>query len=116
EMQRQDFDIPLLIGGATTSRAHTALRIEPAYSNAATVWIKDASRAVGVAQSLVSDNQRAEFERALREDYAEVRRRHGERGPGKQIIGLDDARSRRPAIDWATYQPPVPKQPGLTRF
>ncbi|MFB9069367.1 methionine synthase [Pseudofulvimonas gallinarii] len=116
EMQRQGFDIPLLIGGATTSRAHTALRIEPAYSNAATVWIKDASRAVGVAQSLVSDNQRAEFERALREDYAEVRRRHGERGPGKQIVALDVARERRPIIDWSAYEPPTPRQPGLTVF
>ncbi len=116
EMQRQGFDIPLLIGGATTSRAHTALRIEPGYSGSSVVWVKDASRAVGVAQSLVSDNQRDEFAKSIRDDYAEFRRRHGERGPGKQIIPFAQAQSQKPKIDWASYTPPVPNQPGLTVF
>src|SRR5690606_34006982 len=116
EMQRQEFNVPLLIGGATTSRAHTALRIEPGYRNATTVWIKDASRAVGVAQSLVSQDKRDDFARSIREDYAEVRRRHGERGPGKKIISFDKARAQKPAIDWAAYDPPAPRQPGLTVF
>ena len=116
EMQRQEFNVPLLIGGATTSRAHTALRIEPGYRNATTVWIKDASRAVGVAQSLVSEDKRDDFARSIRDDYAEVRRRHGERGPGKKLIGFDKARAQKPAIDWAAYDPPAPRQPGLTVF
>ncbi len=116
EMQRQSFAIPLLIGGATTSRAHTALRIEPGYGNATTVWVKDASRAVGVAQSLVSEGQREAFAATLRSEYAEVRRRHGERGPGKQIISYQKARAQKPKIDWPNYEPPQPKQPGLTVF
>ncbi|MDZ3824101.1 MAG: methionine synthase [Pseudoxanthomonas sp.] len=116
EMQRQGLSIPLLIGGATTSRAHTALRIEPAYPAAPTVWVKDASRAVGVAQSLVSPGQREDFVQALRADYAQVRASHGDRGPGKQLIDWDEARRRRPQVDWSGYRPPVPRQAGLTRF
>jgi 5-methyltetrahydrofolate--homocysteine methyltransferase len=114
EMQRQGFEVPLLIGGATTSRAHTALRIEPHYSAAPTVWVKDASRAVGVAQSLVSPAQREGFAAALREEYAGVRRHHADRGPGKQIVPFATARERKPRIDWSTYTPPAPRQPGLT--
>ncbi|HMM26258.1 MAG TPA: dihydropteroate synthase, partial [Pseudoxanthomonas mexicana] len=75
EMQRQGFDTPLLIGGATTSRAHTALKIDPHYQ-APTVWVKDASRAVGVAQSLISRDMRAAFVAANDADYAEIRERH----------------------------------------
>ncbi|MFA7541659.1 MAG: methionine synthase, partial [Lysobacterales bacterium] len=116
EMQRQNFDIPLLIGGATTSRAHTALRIEPGYDKACTVWIKDASRAVGIAQQLVSDEQRAALTEALRSDYAEVRRRHANRGPGKKLIDFATAQAQKPAIDWVAYDPPAPNQPGLTVF
>jgi 5-methyltetrahydrofolate--homocysteine methyltransferase len=116
EMQRQGLTMPLLIGGATTSRAHTALRIEPGYATAPTVWVKDASRAVGVAQSLVSPTQRVTFAAALRDEYAEVRQRHGDRGPAKQIIPFDKAQAQKPAIDWAGYQPPEPRQPGITVF
>src|SRR5690606_22834537 len=116
EMQRQGFTIPLLIGGATTSRAHTALRIAPAYGSAPTVWVKDASRAVGVAQALVSATQREAFARTIAEDYAEVRRRHGDRGPGKRIIPFAQARERRPVIDWPACTPPAPRRPGLTVF
>src|SRR5262249_31666023 len=76
EMQRQGFALPLLIGGATTSRAHTALKIDPNYKAAPTVWVKDASRAVGVAQSLVSGELRAAFVAANDADYAEIRERH----------------------------------------
>ncbi|NEL42682.1 MAG: hypothetical protein G3W69_33265, partial [Xanthomonas perforans] len=75
EMQRQGFEIPLLIGGATTSRAHTALKIHPHYT-APTVWVKDASRAVGVAQSLISRDLRQAFVAANDADYAEIRARH----------------------------------------
>ncbi|HEY2623918.1 MAG TPA: methionine synthase [Dyella sp.] len=115
EMQRQDFHIPLLIGGATTSRAHTALKIEPHYKSP-TVWVKDASRAVGVAQSLVSKDLVDAFMSKVRAEYAEVRERHRNRGPGKQLVSLGKARSQRFTCDWANYQPPQPRQPGITVF
>jgi 5-methyltetrahydrofolate--homocysteine methyltransferase len=115
EMQRQDFHIPLLIGGATTSRAHTALKIEPHYKSP-TVWVKDASRAVGVAQSLVSKDLVDNFMAKIRAEYAEVRERHRNRGPGKQLVSLEKARSQRFTCDWANYTPPTPHQPGVTVF
>ena len=115
EMQRQDFHIPLLIGGATTSRAHTALKIEPHYK-AGTVWVKDASRAVGVAQSLVSKDLVDDFLAKVRADYADVRERHRNRGPGKQLVPLAKAREQRFRCDWAAYEPPQPRQPGVTVF
>ena len=115
EMQRQDFHIPLLIGGATTSRAHTALKIEPHYK-AGTVWVKDASRAVGVALSLVSKDLVDDFLAKVRADYADVRERHRNRGPGKQLVSLTKARAQRFSCDWATYAPPQPNKPGVTVF
>ncbi|TCV97035.1 methionine synthase (B12-dependent) [Luteibacter rhizovicinus] len=115
EMQRQDFHVPLMIGGATTSRAHTALRIEPHYK-APTVWVKDASRAVGVAQSLVSKDLVEDFIAKVRADYAEVRERHRNRGPGKSLVPLSKARAQRWTCDWAAYEPPTPKAPGITVF
>ncbi|GAB2551261.1 methionine synthase [Rhodanobacter koreensis] len=115
EMQRQNFHIPLLIGGATTSRAHTALKIEPHYK-AGTVWVKDASRAVGVAQSLVSKDLVDDFLAKVRADYVDVRERHRNRGPGKQLVPLSKARAQRFSCDWAAYEPPQPNQPGITVF
>lgn len=115
EMQRQDFQVPLMIGGATTSRAHTALRIEPHYKSP-TVWVKDASRAVGVAQSLVSKDLVDEFIAKVRSEYAEVRERHRGRGTGKQLVPLAKAREQRFRGDWESYVPPVPKTPGITVF
>ena len=115
EMQRQDFHIPLLIGGATTSRAHTALKIEPHYKSP-TVWVKDASRAVGVAQSLVSKDLVDNFMAKVRAEYAEVRERHKQRGSGKPLVPLEKARAQRFTTDWASYEPPAPRQPGITVF
>ncbi|HEY9253530.1 MAG TPA: methionine synthase [Stenotrophomonas sp.] len=112
ELQRQQFDIPLLIGGATTSRAHTALKIDPHYS-APTVWVKDASRAVGVAQSLISHELRAAFVSANDADYAEIRQRHRNRGDAKRLVSLQHARAQRFDGGWDDYVPPTPKQPGL---
>ena len=112
ELQRQQFDIPLLIGGATTSRAHTALKIDPHYS-APTVWVKDASRAVGVAQSLISRDLRAAFVSANDADYAEIRQRHRNRGDAKRLVSLQHARAQRFDGGWDEYVPPTPKQPGL---
>ena len=115
EMQRQEFSVPLLIGGATTSRAHTALKIEPHY-RCPTVWVKDASRAVGVAQSLISRELVDDFMAKVRADYAEIRARHRDRGPGKKLVPLATARAQCWTCDWAQYTPPAPACPGITVF
>ena len=115
EMQRQGFTMPLLIGGATTSRAHTALKIDPHYKSP-TIWVKDASRAVGVAQSLMSPELRDDFVQAAARDYAEVRQRHRNRGDGKKLVTLEKARANRFTFDWANYDPPAPRQPGIHVF
>ncbi|WP_235567815.1 methionine synthase, partial [Lysobacter sp. Root690] len=115
EMQRQGFTMPLLIGGATTSRAHTALKIDPHYKSP-TIWVKDASRAVGVAQSLISIDLREPFVAANASDYAEIRERHKNRGDGKRLVSLEKARGQRYDGGWDDYVPPVPKQPGLHVF
>ncbi len=115
EMKRQNFRIPLLIGGATTSRAHTALRIEPNYEHAC-VWVKDASRAVGVAQSLVSRELVDDFLAKVHAEYAEVRERHRNRGPGKRLVSLEAARANAFRFYWKSYSPPVPRRPGITVF
>ncbi len=115
EMQRQGFTLPLMIGGATTSRAHTALKIAPHYRSP-TVWVKDASRAVGVAQSLISPDLRALFVAANEADYAAIRARHKDRGGAKRLVSLDAARTQAFRPDWSQYTPPAPKQPGLTVF
>jgi 5-methyltetrahydrofolate--homocysteine methyltransferase len=90
----------LLIGGATTSRAHTALKIDPHYKSP-TVWVKDASRAVGVAQSLISTDLRGAFVAANEADYAEIRRRHLNRGDAKRLVPLAKARAQKFQGDWA---------------
>ncbi len=115
EMQRQNFHLPLLIGGATTSRAHTALKIEPHYKSPC-VWVKDASRAVGVAQTIVSKDLIGPFMAKIRGEYAEIRERHKLRGPGKRLVSIEHARSRRFTCDWKNYSPPTPVKPGVTVF
>ena len=115
EMQRQGFELPLLIGGATTSRAHTALKIDPHYKSP-TIWVKDASRAVGVAQSLISPELRGKFVATSEADYAEIRERHRNRGSGKRLVSLDKARAQRFDGGWDDYTPPAPARPGLTVF
>ncbi len=112
EMERQGFTLPLMIGGATTSRAHTALKIDPHYK-APTVWVKDASRAVGVAQSLISSELREAFVAANEADYADIRQRHRNRGDAKRLVTLAKARAQRFDGGWDTYTPPAPRKPGL---
>ncbi len=113
EMQRQNFVLPLLIGGATTSRAHTALKIDPHYKSP-TVWVKDASRAVGVAQSLISKELVDDFLAKVSAEYADIRERHKDRGPAKRLVTLEHARGQAFAGNWETYTPPVPNKPGIT--
>ncbi len=115
EMKRQGFDKPLLIGGATTSRAHTALKISPHYASP-TVWVKDASRAVGVVQSLISVDLRDKFVAANEADFAEIRERHKNRGDAKRLVSLAKARGQRFDGGWADYTPPVPNRPGISVF
>jgi len=109
ELERQGFKQPLLIGGATTSRAHTALKIEPYYKSPV-VWVKDASRAVGVAQNLVSPTHREPYLDRIRQEYAEVRTRHKDKADGKKLIPFDTARQRA----FKSPATPVrPRQPGV---
>ena len=115
EMKRQGFSMPLLIGGATTSRAHTALKIDP-YYDAPTIWVKDASRAVNVAQSLISPDLRSGFVAANESDYADIRERHKNKSDAKRLVSLEKARGQKFDGDWANYTPPAPKQPGLHVF
>ena len=109
EMERQGFDIPLLIGGATTSRAHTAVKIEPRYSRAPVVWVKDASRAVGVAQSLISPELKGPYAGRIRAEYAELRESLAGRKKRIEWLGLEQARANRPKIDWQTFVPTRPR-------
>jgi 5-methyltetrahydrofolate--homocysteine methyltransferase len=112
EMQRQGLKMPLLIGGATTSRAHTAVKIEPNYEQPV-VWVKDASRAVGVAQNLISTDLKEEFVEGIRTDYEKARAAHAGRVAQTQWLSLADARANRARIDWSKYDAPVPKQAGV---
>ncbi|HRK56859.1 MAG TPA: vitamin B12 dependent-methionine synthase activation domain-containing protein, partial [Burkholderiaceae bacterium] len=115
EMQRQDFNLPLLIGGATTSRVHTAVKIAPHYQRGPVVYVSDASRAVGVCQNLVSDDAREPFLAELQKEYARVREQHaGKKGPA--LISLEAARANPSRIDWTGYTPPRPKFIGRREF
>jgi len=115
EMTRQQWDIPLLIGGATTSRAHTAVKIAPAYAGP-TVHVLDASRSVAVLGQLRSAERRPAFVSATAAEYARLRERHAARDAGTVLLPLADARQRRTAIDWSCYAPPVPRVPGRSVF
>jgi len=112
EMQRQGFTIPLLIGGATTSMAHTAVKIEPNYEHPV-VYVKDASRAVGVCTQLLSNDLRDAFAAEIRADYAVTRERHLKHKSDTVRLPLAEARANKFKIDWARYTPPVPQQPGV---
>lgn len=111
EMRRLDFAVPLLIGGATTSRTHTALRVAPAYAGI-TVYVKDASRAVGTVARLLG-NDRNTFSVELAADYEQVRKRYAERHNGERLIPFSAARANAPGYDWRIYDPPVPRITGV---
>ena len=113
EMEREGFTIPLLIGGATTSRVHTAVKIAPNYSYT-TVYVKDASRAVGVASNLLSDDLRRDFIANLKSEYDEVRQRHAGKQQRIAWLTLEAARHNKLKIDWQANPPVRPKQLGVT--
>ncbi|OFJ55472.1 methionine synthase [Mycolicibacterium grossiae] len=108
EMEREGLKIPLLIGGATTSRAHTAVKISPRRSGPV-VWVKDASRSVPVAAALLDDKQRPALLEATEKDYASLRERHAQKNE-RPMLTLEKARANRTPIDWDGYTPPVPAQ------
>ncbi|HEV2804561.1 MAG TPA: methionine synthase [Chthoniobacterales bacterium] len=108
EMEREGFTLPLLIGGATTSRAHTAVKIAQHY-RASTVHVLDASRAVGVVNALLSDDLKGAFDEKTRADYARLREEHAAKSRDKKLIALEAAREKRTPIDWANYTPPKPE-------
>lgn len=108
EMEREGLEIPLLIGGATTSRAHTAVKISPRRSGPV-VWVKDASRSVPVAAALLDDKQRPALLEATEKDYASLRERHAQKND-RPMLTLEKARANRTPIEWDGYTPPVPAQ------
>jgi 5-methyltetrahydrofolate--homocysteine methyltransferase len=112
EMEREGFRLPLLIGGATTSRAHTAVKIAPHYQSS-TVHVLDASRAVGVVNSLLNRELKSEFDKKTREDYERLRREHSARTQRRNLLALGEARANRTGIDWSNYAPPKPEFLGV---
>ncbi|MBX3540024.1 MAG: methionine synthase [Chelatococcus sp.] len=116
EMEREGFDIPLLIGGATTSRVHTAVKIHPNYSRGQAVYVNDASRAVGVVSSLLSQDNRATYIETLRAEYAKVANAHARAEADKQRLPIAKARANALKLDWAGYQPPKPSFLGTRVF
>jgi 5-methyltetrahydrofolate--homocysteine methyltransferase len=114
ELEREGFRVPLLIGGATTSRVHTAVKIEPNYKQGPTVHVLDASRAVSVAGSLLSRTLRDGFVAGVRQEYETVRAERARRPSSERRQSLDAARRNRLTLDWAATPPPVPCSTGLT--
>ena len=112
EMEREGFRLPLLIGGATTSRAHTAVKIAPHYQ-ASTVHVLDASRAVGVVNSLLNAELKSAFDKKTREDYERLRRDHSARTKRKNLLTLEEARANRAPIGWSNYVPSKPEFLGV---
>ncbi len=108
EMEREGFSLPLLIGGATTSRAHTAVKIAQHY-RASTVHVLDASRAVGVVSNLLSEELRDDFDAKTRADYARLREEHASRSREKKLVTLEQARANRTPVDWSSYTPSKPE-------
>ena len=109
ELERQGLDVPLLIGGATTSRAHTAVKVDPRY-HGPVVWVKDASRSVPVAAALLSDDERRDTLLAdVRADYDSIRQRHAAKSTERPLATLEEARANSTPLEWEGYRPPVPR-------
>jgi len=112
EMRRRDLKQPLLIGGATTSRVHTAVKIAPAYDGEV-IYVKDASRAVGVASNLVSETRYTDYVVGIRKEYERVREQHASRQRKQKWLKIEAARDNRTPIDWDGFEPVRPRQPGV---
>ncbi len=116
EMEREGFACPLLIGGATTSRVHTAVKISPNYKRNQAIYVLDASRAVGVVSNLLSETERERYVDGIRAEYVKVREVHLANEAKKQRITLAAARANKFAIDWKSYTPPKPSFVGVRAF
>ncbi|WP_062230662.1 methionine synthase [Aureimonas sp. N4] len=116
EMEREGFDVPLLIGGATTSRVHTAVKIDPRYRKGQTVYVTDASRAVGVVSNLLSPEGRASYAEGIRREYETVAEKHAQAEAEKQRLPLERARENRQQIDWSSARPAKPTFLGIRTF
>jgi 5-methyltetrahydrofolate--homocysteine methyltransferase len=116
EMERDGFDIPLLIGGATTSRVHTAVKIHPAYDRGQTIYVADASRAVGVVSTLLSPEAKAPFVAGVRDEYRKLAEAHARAEADKQRLPLAAARANGHKVDWSAYVPPKPAFLGTRVF
>jgi 5-methyltetrahydrofolate--homocysteine methyltransferase len=114
EMQRQGFSVPLLIGGATTSKAHTAVKIAPNYEGNQAIYVSDASRAVGVASKLMNKNSRDEFVSDIQKDYDAVRLRTANRTSRGTLFAYEDAVKQKPQLNWRDFTPDIPKQLGVS--
>ena len=108
EMEREGFTVPLLIGGATTSRVHTAVKIHPNYHKGQTVYVTDASRAVGVVQQLLAKETREAYIENISAEYTKVAETHARGERDKLRLPLAKARANAPKIDWGAYEPPKP--------
>jgi 5-methyltetrahydrofolate--homocysteine methyltransferase len=115
EMQRQNFTVPLMIGGATTSRAHTAVKIDLGYVQVV-VHVKDASRAVGVSTKLLSTELKPDYVKGIKQEYDTVREQHKGKQSKIKWLTIEKARNNRFQADWESYTPPVPKKLGITVF
>ena len=116
EMQRIGCSIPLLIGGATTSKTHTAVKIEPHYSNNQVVYVPNASRAVTVVSTLLSDEKRIPYISSIQNEYKDVRARTEKRRSGQNYLSYEVAKTKRPKLDWEAFVPPTPRKPGIHVF
>lgn len=116
ELERLGLDLPLMIGGATTSRVHTAVKIDPAYKRGPVIHVNDASRAVGVASSLMSPEKREEYTREVRADYAKISAAHFKAQQDKKRLKLAAARANAHSIDWSKTQPKKPAFIGIKSF
>jgi len=115
EMERQGFTLPLLIGGATTSQTHTAVKIAPQYSGAV-VHVADASRSVPVVSSLLNPQQSGQFTAQIQQQYQTLRERFLSKQTAKNLLPLAQARANKTHLNWQQYAPPVPVKPGITVF
>ncbi len=112
EMERRKISLPLLIGGATTSEIHTAVKIAPAYTSPV-VYVKDASKTAGVLSGLSSQGNHGKFAVSVAEKYEKLREEHGAARKSRNLVTLEKARENRLITDWTSYSPPVPKKPGI---
>jgi 5-methyltetrahydrofolate--homocysteine methyltransferase len=116
EMQRLDFHVPLLIGGATTSKAHTAVKIEEHYKNDSTIYVPDASRSVTVVSNLLNSETKGDYCANIKEEYVTVRERTANRAKKRKLLSFAKANANRPSLNWDSYKPTRPKFTGTKVF